>query len=340
MKVSIRELSRVTGFSPATISNALNHKKGVNRETAAEIFRVAREMGYIDEEKINKIKFVIFKKNGSIIEETPFFSLLIDGFEKECGVNGYEMVICNLDSRDADYEEQVKWLLNDTGSAVVLLGTEIMQEDLEIFKNAKCTLLLFDNWDFNMEFDAVLINNADSARMAIEYLCGKGHREIGYLRGKYRIKAFRSRHVGFAVALNKSGLKEKSEYIFTIGTSMNDAYADMKELLRKKPKLPTAFFADNDMIALGAMKALTEYGYRIPEDVSIIGFDDIPYSEISSPRLTTIRVPKQEMGQMAARRIIELMKKPSNAKLKIQICTNFIERDSVLDISKKEESKK
>ncbi len=332
MKVSIRQISQITGFSPATISNALNHKKGVNKETAAEVFRVAKEMGYIDEEKITKIKFVIFKKNGSIIEETPFFSLLIDGFEKECGANGYEMVICNLDSRTDDYEEQVKWLISDTSSAVVLLGTELMEGDLEIFKSAKCPFLLFDYWDSNMEFDAVLINNADSARLATEYLYDKGHREIGYLRGKYRIKAFRSRHVGYAVAMNKKGLKVNPSFTVTIGTSMNNAYSEMVEFLKKKPSLPTAFFADNDMIALGAMKALTEYGYRIPEDVSIIGFDDIPYSEIASPRLTTIRVPKQEMGQAAARRMIELIRKPTNAKLKIQICTNFIERDSVKEL--------
>ncbi len=332
MKVSIRQISHITGFSPATISNALNHKKGVNKETAAEVFRVAREMGYIDEEKITKIKFVIFKKNGSIIEETPFFSLLIDGFEKECGKNGYEMVMCNLDSRADDYEEQVKWLINDTSSAVVLLGTELMEGDLEIFKSAKCPFLLFDYWNSNMEFDAVLINNADSARLATEYLYDKGHREIGYLRGRYRIKAFRSRHVGYAVAMNKKGLKVNPTYTVTIGTSMNNAYSEMVDFLKKKPPLPTAFFADNDMIALGAMKALTEYGYQIPQDISIIGFDDIPYSEIATPRLTTIRVPKQEMGQAAARRIIELIRKPTNARLKIQICTNFIERDSVREI--------
>lgn len=332
MKVSIRQISQITGFSPATISNALNHKKGVNKETAAEVFRVAKELGYIDEEKITKIKFVIFKKNGSIIEETPFFSLLIDGFEKECGANGYEMVICNLDSRVEDYEEQVKWLIGDTCSAVVLLGTELMEGDLEIFKSAKCPFLLFDYWDSNMEFDAVLINNADSARLATEYLYEKGHSKIGYLRGKYRIKAFRSRHVGYAVAMSKKGLKVNPSYTVTLGTSMNNAYADMVEFLKKNPALPTAFFADNDMIALGAMKALTEYGYKIPQDISIIGFDDIPYSEIASPRLTTIRVPKQEMGQAAARRVIELIRKPTNAKLKIQICTNFIERDSVREL--------
>ncbi|MFA9463980.1 MAG: LacI family DNA-binding transcriptional regulator [Velocimicrobium sp.] len=332
MKVSIRQISEKTGFSPATISNALNRKKGVNKETAAEIFRVAKELGYIDEERITKIKFVMYRKNGSIIEDTPFFSLLIDGFEKECGASGYEVVICNLDSRSLDYEEQVKWLINDTSSAVVLLGTELMDEDLELFKGAKCPFLLFDYWSSDMEFNAVLINNADSARMATEYLIGKGHRKIGYLRGKYRIKSFRSRHVGYTVALNKAGIKVNSAYTITIGTSMNEAYTDMVRILQKKPEMPTAFFADNDMVALGAMKALTEFGYKIPEDISIIGFDDLPFCEIATPRLTTLRVAKQEMGQAGAKRIIELIKKPSAVNLKIQVCTSFVERDSVKEL--------
>lgn len=332
MKVSIKQISEQTGFSPATISNALNHKKGVNRETSAEVFRVAKELGYLDEEKISKIKFVMYKKNGSILEETPFFSLLIDGFEKECGLNGFEMVICNLDSRAHDYEDQIKWLINDTSAAVVLLGTELMDEEVELFKGAKCPFLLFDYWNSNMEFDGVLINNADSARMAILYLISKGHTEIGYLRGNYRIKAFRSRHVGYVTAMNKHGHKVNPEYTITLGTSMNDAYRDMVAYLQKKPKLPTAFFADNDMIALGAMKAMQEAGIRIPQEVSVVGFDDIPFSEITSPRLTTIRVPKHEMGQAAARRIIELIRKPTSAKLKIQICTSFVERDSVREI--------
>ena len=96
MKVSIRDLSKMTGFSPATISNALNHKKGVNRETAEEIFRVARETGYLSANAVTKIRLVIFKKNGQILEETPFFQQMIEGIEEECHRLGYEMVFLTL----------------------------------------------------------------------------------------------------------------------------------------------------------------------------------------------------------------------------------------------------
>ncbi len=329
MKVSIRQISEKTGYSPATVSNALNRKKGVNRETAAEIFKVAKEMGYINEASITKIKFVLYKRNGLIIEDTPFFSLMIDGFEKECRECGYEMVLCYLDRRSPDFDEQVKWLLSDTTSAIALMGAELMEDDLDVFKGTKCPFLTLDYWSSDMSVDGITINNSDSARMAIEYLINKGHKKIGYLRGKFRIKAFRSRAVGFRIAMNKHDLPILNSYILSLETTMDGSYRDMCELLNQKPELPTAFFADNDMIALGAMKALQEYGYKIPEDVSIIGFDDLPFCEIASPRLTSLRVPKQEMGQIAVRRINDIIKNHTNVKLKTQVCTEFMERDSV-----------
>ncbi len=332
MGSTIKEISEATGFSPATVSNALNYKRGVNKETAAIIFKTAHQMGYVEENKVKRLKFVIFKANGMIIDDTPFFPLMIEGVQKECRNFGLEMSIYNLDKRDADYEEQAERLALDASSAVILLGTELEEADLAVFLNCKCPFLVLDYWVSDMSFNGVLINNADSARTAVEYLLRKGHREIGYLRGSFRIKAFRSREVGYKVALEKAGIEFKENYIVTLATTMDGAYKDMKDYLEKKPKLPTAFFADNDMVALGAMKAMTEAGVQIPEQVSVIGFDDLPFCEIASPRLSTIRVSKQEMGQLAVKRLMEIINDSEGSKLKIQVCTQFVERESVREL--------
>lgn len=329
MKINIKKISEKTGFSPATISNALNRKKGVNKETSAKIFKAAMEMGYISESHINKIKLVLYKNTGQIIDDTPFFSLLIDGFDKQCREAGYEMTMCYLNAKDEDFKDQVRWLLNDTSSALVLLGTEMQEEDMELFKQVKVPFLTLDYWHSQMDFNGVTINNSDSARLAVEYLIECGHEKIGYLRGSYRIKAFRSRAIGYKLTMNSHDLPVNSAYTITLDTNMDGAYRDMLKYLEKKPELPTAFFSDNDMVALGAMKALQESGYQIPEDISIIGFDDLPFCEITSPRLTSIRVPKQEMGQLAVKRIVEMIKENSNVNTKIQVCTDFVERDSV-----------
>lgn len=335
MKVSIRDISKITGYSTATVSNALNNKRGVNRETAAEILRVAKETGYINENVVSKIKLVMFRKNGSIIDNTPFFPALIEGFEQECRKCGYEMVMCNVDQREEDYQERVELLLNEVGSAIVVLATEMTDGDLEVYLRAACPLLIMDCWSEHMCFNTVLINNEDSVRMAIGYLVKMGHKRIGYISSSFRIKNFRQRFYGYQTALRKFDLEYDEQDVFTVTPNTNGAYRDMLRHLEVRDDLPTAFFADNDLMALGAMKAFQEKGYRIPEDISIIGFDDLPFSQISTPSLTTLRVPNTEMGKLAVSRIVDMIDKRDSAIVKIQVGTEFIVRETVkeLDVS-------
>ena len=191
MKPSIKQISEMTGVSVATVSNALNRKKGVNKETAERVFQAAREIGYLNGGTISKIKLLIYKKNGLIIDDTPFFTALIDGFEKECRESGYEMLLGTLDCRQENYEEQLHQALNEMDTAIVLLGTEMSQEDLNTFRQVSSPMLLLDTWDSEMAFSAVVINNGDSVKKAVRYLVERGHRELGYLRGDFRILGFR-----------------------------------------------------------------------------------------------------------------------------------------------------
>lgn len=332
MKVSVRKISEATGFSPATVSNALNRKKGVNQETANRIWKVANEMGYAAANKITKIKFVIFRKNGDIIDDSHFHPSVIEGVEKEARDKGFETVFVHLDCDDRDYKQQVSELLNDTSSAIILLGTEMGEEDFPMFEHSACPMVVLDGWSDRIAFDAVLISNTDSACKAVEYLAAHGHERIGYLRGDFRIQAFRYREIGYCRAMSRLGLTVYKNYIVNVGCKMETAYEDVKQYLEKEEKIPTAFFADNDEIAMGAMRAIKEKGLRIPEDVSIIGFDNISFGAIANPGLTTMHVHKHDMGKAAVRRLLEIIGNPDEAKMKLQVCTDFVERGSVLTI--------
>lgn len=333
LKASIKAISEITGFSPATVSNALNRKRGVNKDTIAKVLDAAETLGYSSKSRISKIKFVIYKKNGLIINDSPFFPAVIEGVERQAKSLQYETMFCNLNCDSPDCEEQIRMILDDTSSAVILLGTEMLETDFKLFQNPKCPLILLDGWSDTITFDSVLISNTDSACKAVEYLIGKGHKKIGYLKGRFRIKAFSYRSIGYKRAMARQGLSPESKYTITLGTTIESAYRDMLEHLEKTRDLPTAFFADNDVIALGAMRALQEKGFRVPYDISIIGFDDIPFGEISSPRLSTIHVFKQEMGEIAVRRLTDQIKLGSKVKTKIQVCTEFVERESVRDLN-------
>lgn len=329
MKISINEISKLSGFSPATVSNALNNKKGVCRETAEKIIKIAQDNGYFTKPKIAGIKFVIYKNNGLVVSNSPFFASLIAGVVSESKKYGYDTAIFNLDKSSPEFEQNLNQLMTDGKSAILLLATEMTEEEIQVFNNIPAPVVILDGWFEKSVFNSVLINNTDSANSAVQFLIENGHRKIGYLGGNERIRNFIDRKRGFDHALIQNGLKINPSYDFYLMPSMDGAYNDMNLLLEKKPELPTAFFADNDIIALGAMKALKDHGYSIPNDISIIGFDDVEFSSISTPALTTIRVFKQEMGQIAVRRLIELINTDTKVKSKIQICNEFVVRDSV-----------
>lgn len=329
MKASIKAISEITGFSPATVSNALNNKKGVSRETAKQILTVAKEYDYFPEPKIDNIKLVIYKWDGIIVSDTPFFSAIIGGIEGEARKAGYETTICNLSPRNEDFSDVRDQLLNDPNSALLLLATEMDEQDAKPFANAVAPLVMIDNWFEDTIFDSILIDNTDMACTAVKYLIAKGHREIGYLKGNIRIKNFFYREEGYKRALATSGVELNRAYSFLLTPTMEGAYVDMLKLIEQRRPLPTAFFADNDIIAFGAMRALQEKGFRIPEDVSVVGFDDMPFCTVSKPSLTTIRVPKEEIGRIAVRKLLDNMQHSPGARTKVQVCSTFIERDSV-----------
>jgi len=335
MKISIKQISELSGFSPATVSNVLNNKKGVNKDTVELIMKIAKEAGYLNERRINSIKLVVYKKSGAVISDTPFFSSLIEGVERGGRACGYETAICNLVRDSSEFDQLLEQILNDHTSGILLLGTELAEEDMEVFKRAVAPVVVLDSWFENMAFDSVLINNTDSICNAVHYLIKMGHTEIGYLKGNFPIQNFYYREMGYRRALGRAGIPVNESYLLKLTPTMDGAYKDMSDYLDKSPILPTAFAADNDIIALGAMKALKEHGFKIPKDISIIGFDDVPFCEISSPALTTIRVFKQEMGQMAVKQLLGKIKSESYIKTKIQICTEFVERKSVRDLSAK-----
>ena len=331
---SVKKISEVTGFSPATVSNALNMKRGVNRDTVERILKVAEDLGYcMGGKELKSIKFVLFRRNGLIIDGSAFHPEVIEGVEQAAKENGLNTLFVRLDRDDPDYEEQVGKLSLDMSCGVILLATEMQQEDFALFRNFKCPLVLLDGWCDGMLFDGVLINNEESAALAVRYLAEKGHRDIGYIGGDFRIQAFRNREAGFRRAMREHSLEPRPAWCITVGTKMETAYEGMLRYLEGEPELPTAFFADNDLIALGAMKALTEKGYRVPEDVSIVGFDNLPYSAISNPPLTTLQVHKQSMGHEAVERLLSIAERPQGARIKVECCTSFIERESVKDFN-------
>lgn len=337
MKVSVKQLSKITGFSPATISNALNRKKGVSAETSEKILRAAREHGYALEEKnfTKRIRVVTYRDSGEIFSDTPFFLELLEGVENESHALGYETAVVNLYQRHEDYQKRMEELLADAGSGILLIGTELTEESARPFAHSLAPLVLLDAYFKNLPFDAVLMDNDEGVESAVHILAARGHTEIGYLRGSVRISNFERRALAFYNAMVQHGLQIHNEFIVDAGVSIQTANDAVSQAIKAGHKMPTAFFADNDMIALGAMQAFQAAGWKIPDDISIVGFDDITFAKLFSPGLATVRVFKKELGAIAVQKLLGKMKRPSAIPTRTIAKTELIVRDSIGEPSKR-----
>ena len=175
-----------------------------------------------------------------------------------------------------------------------------------------------------------MINNVQGAYEATRYLAKMGHTQMRYLKSSVPINNFDERFEGYQKGLLHSNLSFNPDWVFRLEPTMEAAGLSFQKSIRRP--LPTAFFADNDIIAIGAMKALKEAGLRIPQDVSVVGFDNLPMCAMMQPAMTTIQVPKRQLGKYAVNLLIQRIGEPAEDFVKIEVGTHLIKRESVRNL--------
>jgi len=338
MTITAKELAKKLNLSEAAISMALNNKPGVSTATHIRVVDAAKKYGY-DFTRITEfmesnathgtINFIIYKKNGAVVSDTPFFSQLSEGIDNECHNCHYNLSISYLYDHD-DIENRLNEIIDYKCSGIILLGTEMIPADFSPFSKLTMPLVVLDTYFDTINCNFVLINNSQGAFQATSHLIKQCKNQPGYLHSSYAIGNFNERANGFYHAIRANGMSTSKSLVHYLTPSMDGAYADMNLLLDNGEEPASCYFADNDLIAAGAMKAFREHGYNIPNDISIIGFDDLPICNYIEPMLTTIQVPKQYMGQMAVNRLIELIHTRHSCAVKIEIATKLINRKSVI----------
>lgn len=269
--------------------------------------------------------FVIYRKHGQVLTETPFFSSIIEGIENEARAGGCQISLHYLSSQSEDANQELANICRVAERGVLILATEMTAEDCMIVDNLGIPYVLIDNAAEGVIADKVLINNYEGAGLAVKQLFLHGHQTIGYLHSAVWINNFSEREAGYRSAMDRLGLPVRNEWIARLGSIHEHAYTDMLAWLDYTKNLPTAFFADNDIIAMGAMKALRERGFDIPQDISILGFDDMPFCTIVEPNLSTMRVDTHAIASLAVRLLLQR----NPFKQKIELSTVFVARDSV-----------
>lgn len=333
MGITAKELAEKLGISAAAVSMALNNKPGVSTETRKKVRLAAEKYGY-DFTKIKPsrvqggtIYFIIYKKNGAVVDETPFFIDLSQGVADACKKAGYKLRILYIYEADASASDPGKVIGQDC-IGILLLATEMVTRDLRPFLDLTLPVVVIDSYFESFSCDTVVINNEQGAYLATRHLILKYHTVPGHLKSSFPINNFRERDDGMRTAIHAHGLSTTQSMVLEMTPSMSGAYADMKEFLTAGNRPARCFFADNDLIAVGAMRALKEAGYRIPEDVAIVGFDNQTVSQFIEPALTTINVPKKDIGRMAVLRLLDRIRMPEMAHCKIEIETSLVDRFS------------
>lgn len=332
MAITAKQIAKELNISPAAVSMALNNKPGVSNETRRKIIETAKAMGYdfskneFSKSETKNIAFVFFHKN--FVFDTPFFTELATSIETTVHDKGYKLSVYHIHDLD-NIEEQIDLIQYSGCMGMILLGTIMSNEQIKPFENVKIPIVLLDTYIPGAKMDCVVINNVEGARSATDYLIRKRKEQPGYLHSSQYFHNFEERGDGFFKAVRQNGMPTSKSIIHTLSPSVDGAYADMIELINNKEPLANCYFADNDEIAIGAMRAFKEKGYKIPEDISIVGFDNMSYSLYVDPPLTTVNVPKSYMGKIAANRLIEIMNEEFHYTTKIEINTNLIVRKSI-----------
>ena len=334
-----KEIAEAANVSIATVSLALNNKPGISEATRRKILEIAgsysersRDRHLLNPLKKGAIRFVRIVKHGHTLnrDHDVFISAYIDGMESEARKNGYHLEVSTFKTRDVTTIFQ---LFNDLSiDGYVVLGTELNADDIAILVNADAPIVFMDTYfDFETA-DFVNMSNIEAVFQIVKYFHRDGHRRIGMVRSRAEVKNFEMRDVGFIKALAHFQLAYDENFIFTVDSTFDGAYQDMREQLKKGRQLPTALFIVNDITAYGCIKALKEKGVKVPADVSVIGFDDLPMSTHMDPPLTTMRVSNERIGRYAMRLIVERIAEGGSLPgTKVTIGGDLVERDSVIN---------
>lgn len=304
MPTTLKDIARATGLSTTTVSLVLNGKPHrISKEKCRLIKETAKKMDYHP----NRLAVGLIKHEtktvGLILPDITnvFFSEMAKGLEDVLQEHGYHLLLCNSNDRHERELSAIRMMNNQMvdGLIIVMSSETVGEKEKKTFaalKSMKRPVVLIDCFNESGGFSTISIDNFKASYIAVEYLVSLGHRRIACICGPLGLKTNDDRLRGYTAALADSGIPFEKALIYQGDFRYQSGYDAIPVLL---PKKPTAVLCLNDMMAYGAMNALTNQGIRVPEDVSVMGFDDIFFSQITSVPLTVIRQPAYDMGKKA-----------------------------------------
>lgn len=319
MPIKLRDLAREVGVHPSTVSRVLSGDPSARLADAkrARILALAAETGYRPNRLARSLKTQRTQVLGMLIPDitNPLFSSMVRAVEDAAGQAGYNVILCNTDDREDRFRQHASSVSDGHVDAVLIATARRVDPGIDALRARGLPYVLVNRRRDSPDDSYVIADDRAGTRAAITHLVSLGHRRIAHLAGAPDISTASARREAYRRALADYGLALEPDLIVDAGLSQESGERAMCVLLRLPvERWPTAVFAVNDLVALGAIAAARAAGMRVPEDVSVVGYNDTPLVGQSPPGLTTVRVPIYEMGCRATRALIERLECASSAE--------------------------
>lgn len=321
-RIDIRAVAADAKVSVATVSRVINNVSNVNPVLSKRVWEVISKLGYVPNNQARALVSGRSKLLGVIISDitNPFFPELIQGFEEEAVAAGYETLIGSTSYDLRRMEICVQRMLERKVDGVAVMTFGIEEPLLDRLALQKVPMVFIDVAPDKKGFSAIHIDYDQGIYEAVQHLAVLGHRRIGFVSGPPELHSAHAREKAFRSATTAIGLTLPDEYIYVGDYTIEGGSAGMERLLKLR-RPPTAIVCSNDMTAIGALHAASRLGLKIPEDVSLIGFDDISIAKFMLPPLTTVRMSGREIATSAVRTLIASLKNDPLARAAYELVT-------------------
>lgn len=339
---TMNEIARLARVSVGTVSNVLNGSTTVREPLRRRVLETVERLGYRPSQLARGLRRDKTDIIGMIIPDVsnPFFPAVVRGTEDTIFAAGYHLVLCNTDndhSKELTYFETLRTYL-PTGLIIIPSTSSMLTQQTQAYRKSGGVVVCVDRLARDWDGDSVVVANEEGAYQATRLLVENRHSRIAAIVGPLYLTSSRDRLAGYKRALIEAGLPSSPSLIQASAFSQQGGYTKALALLRMLPR-PTAFFAGDDVIAIGILLAIRESGLRCPEDISLIGFDDLDFTEATNPALSTVHQPGYQLGASAARLLLDRVGGYTGPPKRMVLKTELKIRESVAALTHPQDAK-
>lgn len=326
---TIQDVAKLAGISTATVSRVLNNYPHIREDVRDRVLVAIKHLNYEPNRVAQRLRANRSRLIGIVVTDitNPFFNAIMASIEAVFFDQGFSVLMSNTNAIPRKELDYLHMMENEEIAGLIIAPSSENVDQVAEMAEAGLPIVVLDRRMPNARVDMVLADNVAGAQSAIDHLVSLGHRRIGHIGGRMALSSGRERYEGYKLAMEKHGLPIADGWVRFGDQQHASGYARALELLDETHP-PTAWFVANNMMTLGALNAIHDRGKHIPDDIAIVGFDDMPWSISLNPPLTVVAQPTLEIGQLASNMLLERIEQPELPSRMVVLDTKLIIRAS------------